>query len=178
MPKFYWTVRCTPTPLAPPVYCFETSGSYTSFSFTTPIGKVMNVSGIRVCSQVTRIRIQIRHHTDTNHPTYILTRHIWQETVILQYKPTIGTLSYNWCSGTMILVVSCWGGESSLRKGWGWEEVAVVVRRQSSWLGLGPLLSNHIKEKESKMKKAYLPVGAHQHRYVAGLAAAIRLDWD
>ena len=95
MPKFYWTVRCTPTPLAPPVYCFETSGSYTSFSFTTPIGKVMNVSGIRVCSQVTRIRIQIRHHTDTNHPTYILTRHIWQETVILQYKPTIGTLSYN-----------------------------------------------------------------------------------
>ena len=62
-------------------------------------------------------------------------------------------------------VAGGWGlgaGESPLGKKQDWEEVAVVVCRQSSWLGSS--LSDHIKEKNAKDEKVYLPRVEHWRR--------------
>ena len=55
-------------------------------------------------------------------------------------------------------------GESPLGKSRDWEKVAVVVCRQSSWLGSS--WSDHIKEKDEKV---YLSKVAHWRRYAVGL---------
>ena len=47
----------------------------------------------------------------------------------------------------VVIVTLKVSGESSLGKSWGWEEVVGIMA------GLGSSLSDHIKEKEPKMKR-------------------------
>ena len=56
----------------------------------------------------------------------------------------------------VIVTLKVAGGKSPLEKSRDWE-VAVIVCRQSSWLGLS--LSDHIKEKNAKEEKVYLLEG-------------------